>query len=336
MSDRSKIEWCDASWNPIRGVRGRWSCTKVSPGCHHCYSESLNVRFGGPRYVADELRLDETILTQPLRWKKPRRVFVCSMTDLFEERVPDEWIMAIFGVMARASQHTFQVLTKRVDRMREFLSEEYADGWPLECAMALLDFEREHGVGDGGPIHCKWGPNLEAKWPFPNVWVGVSVEDQQRADERIPLLLQMPAALRFVSAEPLLGPIRGIAMRQWCVGHGLSEGCCRGVDWMIVGGESGPSARPCNLAWIADIPDECAIAKVPLFVKQLGRWIAGHSEPFCVQRWLLDDGRVFVPPLIGINASHRPDDAIAFALGDPKGGDPAEWPKNLIVREWPR
>jgi len=192
---------------------------------------------------------------------------------------------------------------------------------------------------------------IGAHWPLPNVWLGVSAEDQQRADERIPLLLQTPAAVRFVSAEPLLGPIRfkqqnpdgfwppnapqpdvaWLRHKDWPDDF---QYWTTGLDWVIVGGESGPGARPMDLAWARSIVEQCKAAGVACFVKQLGAWIAGPDDGFVVQRWLMSD-RVFVPPLIGPMAFARPDGAHAFGITDRKGGDPSEWPEDLRVREWP-
>lgn len=294
MSAKTGIEWTDATWNPIRGVRGKWSCVKVSPGCANCYAEAMNVRFGGPRYTvgADELRLDPDVLAEPRQWKKPRRVFVCSMTDLFEERVKDEWIESVWTTMGRSPNHTFQVLTKRAERMRDVMA-----GLPT----------------------------------LPNVWLGVSVEDQERADERIPLLLQTPAAVRFVSAEPLLGPVdflrlgtmddgtRGALSYDalaggWWHRRGRAERWIRRdegprLDWVIVGGESGPGARPMDLAWARSTVKQCRAAGVAVFVKQLG------ARP---------DGA-------GFSVAAR----YTGRLRDRKGGDPSEWPDDLRVREWP-
>jgi len=321
MSANTSIEWTDASWNPIRGLKGRWSCTKVSPGCQNCYAEAMNVRFGGPPYTVGEdgLRLDYEALELPLRWRKPRRVFVCSMTDLFDTRVPAPWIEKIFDVMVRASHHTYQVLTKRSNRMRDILG------------------PRPRGIG----LYAAEG--LVPR-PWPHIWLGVSVEDQERADERVPDLLETPAAVRFVSAEPLLGPVDFTRV------DGSTRDALKGydfeliepwpdnppkVDWVIVGGESGPGARPCDLAWIRSIRDQCRAAGAAVFVKQLGRWIAGDHAGFCAQSWLFPGGSRWVPPVIGYRADHRPEGAVAFSLMDLKGGSWSEWPADLRVREWP-
>jgi protein gp37 len=258
MSDGTKIEWTDATWNPITG------CSVVSAGCKHCYAMKLAgtrlqhhpSRAGltvdtknGPVWTG-EVRFNEQWLDQPLRWKKPRMVFVCAHADLFHEAVPDEWIDRVFAAMELASQHTFQVLTKRADRMRKY----------LRFRQVVL----------------------------PNVWLGVSVEDQAAADERIPLLLDTPAAVRWVSAEPLLGPVdltrvmhqqkhSGWSFR-WDSLTGFRGHQCGGsdnnsrLDWVIVGGESGPKARPMHPAWARSLRDQCAAAGVPFLFKQWGEW----------------------------------------------------------------
>lgn len=264
MGDKSKIEWTDATWNPVVG------CSMVSPGCAHCYAERMAGRLAamargdhargfdpGAKGLYDvvltqdgrwngRVRFNESVLDQPLRWKRPRRVFVCSMSDLFHESVPVDWIAHVFVMMARCPQHTFQVLTKRTARMRKLL-----EG-------SMLDH------------------------PLPNVWLGVSVEDQRRADERIPELVQTPARVRFLSVEPMLGPIRlGLAtdcdlncaehQEAFCPGtHGKCMLQYVGIDWVIVGGESGPGARPMHPDWVRSVRDQCQAASVPFFFKQWG------------------------------------------------------------------
>ena len=227
MAEHSKIEWVkngDGSqretWNPIRarnretGKLGHFRIHK-SPGCKFCYAERMQPRFGNPiRFAAQdadkvEMFLDENTLHKPLGWKKPRMVFVCSMTDLFLDDFPDDWIREVWINMALAERHTFQVLTKRPERMRKLTSDiPFRDG--------VLDMHEIVTMGDRAP-----------DWPLPNVWLGVSVEDQERADERIPILLDTPAAVRFVSAEPLLSPV----FFPW---FGVYQ---KHLDWVIVGGE---------------------------------------------------------------------------------------------------
>lgn len=214
MSYNSKIEWTEASWNPVVG------CTKVSPGCKHCYAEALSERFRGiPGHAFErgfDLRLVPEKLVEPMRWKTPRKIFVCSMSDLFHERIPSEYIRKVFEVMSNARRHTFQVLTKRDLRLK----------------------------------------SLSSNLPWPrNIWIGVSIETASYM-YRIDNLLSVPAAVRFLSLEPLLGPIPDIQLE--------------GIDWVIVGGESGPNARPMHIDWARGIKDKCNDAEVPFFLKQLG------------------------------------------------------------------
>ena len=214
MSTNSSIEWTESTWNPLTG------CTKISPGCKHCYAERMAVRLqamGQPHYRNGfQLTLHPDSLEAPLRWRKPQRIFVNSMSDLFHCEVPDEFVMRVFDVMRQASWHIFQVLTKRSERLADL-----ADHLP---------------------------------WPR-NVWMGVSVENQ-RYVSRIEDLRQTGAHVKFLSLEPLLGPLPNLKLT--------------GIDWVIVGGESGPGARPLSEEWVLDIRDQCAAAGVPFFFKQWG------------------------------------------------------------------
>jgi protein gp37 len=285
-------------------------CARVSPGCDRCYAiVQARIRAGNPNpkvatafdglTVQTEGRADWTgrinllpeRLSQPLRWRKPRRVFVNSLSDLFHDGVPDEFIAQVFGVMASAQRHTFQLLTKRHARMRSLLS---SPDFRAVVTMAALQLLR---TGE---------PDFRAldEWPLPNVWLGVSVEDQKWADIRIPSLLATPAAVRFLSCEPLLGPLDlfgrpdqgceeagpgiihlGHAMRT-DYGSGTEWDCDHqcGIDWVIAGGESGPGARPMLPAWVRSLRDQCIAAEVPFFFKQWGAWsptgwigIGGHD-----------------------------------------------------------
>lgn len=288
MSDGSKIEWTDATWNPITG------CSLVSEGCRNCYAAELAAsrlrhhpsRAGLARRNADgvakftgEVRLNEEWLGQPLRWARPRRIFVCAHGDLFHESVPDEWIDGVFAIMALCPQHTFQVLTKRPERMRDYCSSDATLGRVISLANSWLQSDGKIDVqhkadGFGGIV-------------LPNVWLGTSVEDQATADARIPLLLAMPAAKRFISAEPLLGAVdltalspNGIqmidALRGWSRAPEYS-GWPR-LDWVIVGGESGRNARPMHPDWVRSLRDQCAGAEVPFFFKQWGEWLPREPE----------------------------------------------------------
>jgi protein gp37 len=273
VGDNSKIEWTDATWNPVTG------CTKVSPGCDHCYAERVTERFSGPGSFA-RIVLHEDRLGLPLRWRKPRRVFVNSMSDLFHERIPDEYVARVFAVMAVAPEHTFQVLTKRHGRMRSLLRSEPFRQQVMGAARrgpeAPLLF----------PSHIDGGGLQQIDWPLPNVHLGVSVEDQKWADIRIPALLETPAAVRFLSCEPLLGPVdltgSGTAQMYWLTGRpewgppdpdGLRPLTVAPViDWVIAGGESGQKARPMHPAWARDLRDQCQAAGVPYLFKQWGEW----------------------------------------------------------------
>ena len=219
MSDRSAIEWTDATWNPVRG------CVKVSPGCKHCYAETFAERFRGvpghPFEQGFDLRLVPEKLDAPLRWRAPRRIFVNSMSDLFQEGVPTDYIAEVGRVMQAANWHTYQVLTKRHERMRELLRGE-----------------------------LEWLGTLR------HVWFGVSVENRRHGLPRIEALREAAVAVRFLSIEPLLEDLGRIDLS--------------GIDWVIVGGESGPRSRPMKEAWVLAIRDQCHAAAVPFFFKQWG------------------------------------------------------------------
>jgi protein gp37 len=311
VSDQTSIEWTatrnadgtvtpGATWNPVRG------CTRVSAGCENCYAERVAARFSGegqpyeglarmtskgPLWTG-KIKLVEEHLNDPIKWKRPRRIFVNSMSDLFHEGVPDSFIDRIFAVMALAPQHTFQVLTKRPERMSRYV-------WNAQARVASL---AGYATNEGD-----W-----YKWPLKNVWLGVSCEDQKTADERIPLLLQTPAAVRWVSAEPLLGPIdfwdwlhpfkNGDATYGWerqCsqiapdnLRHcGYSPEEHPFLNWVVVGGESGPGARPMHPSWVRVIRDQCAEGNTPFFFKQFGEWWPGignvtYSPSAPLHEWL--------------------------------------------------
>lgn len=256
MSDKTKIEWTDATWNPVTG------CTKVSPGCDHCYAETIAHRFAGTKAYPNgfDVTLRPERLDQPLRWKRPRRIFVNSMSDLFHKDVPTEYIARVFAVMALAPQHTFQILTKRPGRMRSLLS---------TADFQLMVDAHMHNHGD-----------VETEvWPLPNVWLGTSVENQKWADVRIPQLIQTPAAVRFLSCEPLLGPITLTRLHAHCPTHDFDGGFCSGPcphlilpDWIIVGGESGPNARPMHPDWARNLRGDCLSAGIAFYFKQWGEW----------------------------------------------------------------
>ncbi|MCW1844189.1 phage Gp37/Gp68 family protein [Prosthecomicrobium hirschii] len=328
MADKTPIEWTDATWNPIVG------CSVVSPGCTNCYAMRLAgtrmrshpSRAGltqdskaGPVWTG-EVRFMEQWLAQPLRWAKPRMIFVCAHADLFHKSVPDEWIDRVFAVMALAPQHTFQVLTKRPERMRE-----YFDQVESSASARVRDIcyrPERHFSPAADPTLGRVGkwPDRWPGWPLPNVWLGVSVEDQRRADERIPILLDTPAAVRWVSAEPLLGAIRLDKIGgTTCLAH--AGACCgdrpwtdalrgiqacsragaysfpvrdqmpRGLDWVVAGGESGHNARPANPQWFRDLRNQCAEARVPYLHKQNGEWVSVSEIAGGGPHHRFDDGR---------------------------------------------
>ena len=277
MSAASTIEWTDATWNPVRG------CALVSPGCTNCYAMRQAHRASGPGRAYEGLtqiskagpvwtgkvRTVPELLAQPLHWQRPRRIFVNSMSDLFHEDVPLDFIAEVWAIMALSHQHTFQILTKRAARMLAILA-----------APMFRERVAEHLLRLNRPL------DYNGHWPLKRVWLGVSVEDQRRADERIPLLLQTPAAVRWISAEPLLGSVTLLehlyrnlqptpetrthnGKRQMKMTHNGRRG---DLHWVVAGGESGPGARPMHPDWVRSLRDQCAAAGVPFFFKQWGAY----------------------------------------------------------------
>ena len=409
--NKTSIQWCDYSWSPVVG------CSRVSAGCQRCYAERLaatrlkhmrayrdlaRIRENGEPQWTGDVRLLPERLEDPLRHRKPARIFVCDMGDLFHEGVPDEYIAAVFGAMAACPQHQFQVLTKRPDRMQRWLAaadsdghcrvmlygeeqterllvhrlvleafdrpavgdeqSRHIDGDPSTNALWNLQWgtrvdnqhdRRRHGTARGwsyltaqqvqeirgkaaqGQSACliardynvsdtqirnivtgrQWNSDDGLEWPLTNCHLGVSVEDQAAADERIPLLLQTPAAVRFLSIEPLLGPVRLPGLFTM---NTPEEAPLPTIDWVIVGAESGPKARPCNLDWIRFVVRQCKSAGVSCFVKQIG------ARPVVTE---------------GLPAREYPglriDDCGQVHLRNRKGGDPSEWCEDLRVREMP-
>jgi protein gp37 len=253
VSQKSDIEWTDATWNPVAG------CSKVSPGCAHCYAERLSLRFGHsktpwtPANASENVVLHEPRLLIPLSWREPKMIFVNSMSDLFHELVPDEFIARVFETMKRADHHTYQVLTKRPERMRDWFRTDLGRPWAGE--------------------------------PMRHLWLGTSIE-LNRWVHRADALRETPAAIRFISAEPLLGPLDDLDLR--------------GIDWLIVGGESGSNHRPMDLDWARDIRDRCQAAGTSFFFKQLGTTLAKAANS-----------------------------------RDRKGVHPDDWPADLRLREMP-
>lgn len=338
MSTNSAIEWTGRTWNPIRarlpegmklhqhkGLKilepGTWGyhCEPVSPGCVNCYAEAMNKRtlpawgtglaYSVPNRSRVEIFLDQKELDAPLHWKKPTMVFACSMTDMFADFVPDEFIDRMFAVMALCQRHTFQVLTKRAERMpRYFKASRVCEVIRTNEKVVLWFGSTAH---DGAYTTANLRTANWSSFPLPNVWLGISAENQQYANERYEYLRQTPAAVRFISYEPALGPLNIGEMVRACK-------CLPFPDWVIAGGESGSKARPFDLVWLKALAGECRAFGIPLFVKQLG------SAPHDVE------GRI----------SHRADplprpDGFCRYLNDKKGGDPAEWPEWARIREFP-
>jgi protein gp37 len=294
MGDKTKIQWCDATWNPLRG------CSKVSAGCKNCYAEKVARRFSGPGkpyegLVDERGKWNGTIrevpehLDDPIRWVRSRMIFVNSMSDLFHRNVDFAFIAAVFGVMGHARHHTFQVLTKRDPR--EWFR------W-VEAQAKDAGIPPQHLVMSAACVQlgCVLAPG--SSWPLANVCVGVSASDQPTADRRLPWLRETPAAVRFLSAEPLVGPM-------WIRDH------LDWLDWVIVGGESGQRARPCFLDWIASIVKQCAEAGVPCFVKQVGRQPMVKLSTDAIGKMTAVDG------------------GWLLRLDSKKGDDPEEWGRYL-------
>ncbi len=284
----TKIAWCDETWNPVTG------CTKVSAGCKHCYAEREWARLSANPQSAiyherkfTDIACHPERLGQPLRWTRPRRIFVNAMADLFHEDVPDAFIDKVFAIMGLSfvlrKGHVFQVLTKRSARMLAYFADQDTI-WRVTRAM-----REAYPAGLAGENSPPW-------WPLPNVWMGVSAEDQKTADERIPVLLGTPAAVRWVSLEPLLGPVD--------LKKVLGPDPAIKLDWVVCGGESGPGARVFRAEWAREILRQCRAADVPLFMKQMGA--------------AFNDGR------------------FTLKLRQRAGADPAEWPEDLRVREYPQ
>jgi len=299
MADNTKIEWADATVNAING------CSLASPGCTNCYAMRLAgtrmkhhpSRTGltqdskaGPVWTG-EVRLNEKALLEPLAWKRPRRIFWNAHGDTFHDAVPDEWIDRLFAVAALTPQHTHMILTKRSTRMREYL----AGLVNRKMAVWRAMYGEARTQAASAQLDSWYGGPSAAQWPLPNVWLGVSVEDQTRADERIPDLLATPAAVRFISAEPLLGPVDLDRLPAYTYGEPCYHSALRAefwhpswdgpepladgrIDWVIVGGESGPGARPMHPNWARSLRDQCAAAGVAFHFKQWGEHIA-HSAP---------------------------------------------------------
>lgn len=313
MADRTAIGWTEATWNPVTG------CDRVSPGCDHCYALTLAARLkkmGSPAYQLDgdprtsgpgfAVQTHPERLDQPLKWQRPRMIFTNSMSDLFHPKIPAKFIADTFAVMGLAGWHTFQVLTKRAPRMRALLrSAEF--GGMVAYRMAQMVQTPGTALRSGLREQLATGVLPFPTLPLPNVWLGVSAEDAKRARARVPVLADTPAAVRWVSAEPLLGPVAD-ALDPWlgcpdyCTDRlGIMEpyaGCCPAhngvpIDWLVVGGESGHGCRPMHPDWPRDLRDRCRAGGVAFYFKQHGGWVETPAdvEPGRGARLIHPDGR---------------------------------------------
>ena len=341
MPGESKIEWTDRTWNPVSG------CHKVSPGCEHCYAEAISLRFKRSTLPWTKPNADQNVvlhhdrLDLPFRWKKPARIFVNSMSDLFHENVPDGFIAWVWNTMYQTPWHTYQILTKRPERMREVVRKwndltGETSGVKLvrgpeatraahpsgrgQLFAAYLDelLKASGGVEQGAWPTFDWmeGWRWRPRLPLMNVWLGTSVEDQRRAEERIMWLMDTPATVRFLSCEPLLGPVDltdiTVVAEKPPYGPRCSVNALTGhypqvdeyhrherIHWVIVGGESGPGARPMAIDWVRHLRDQCRESGTPVFIKQMGAVWAKQMA------------------------------------ADPKGGNWDRWPVDVRVREFP-
>lgn len=370
MSDQRDggISWTDETWNPIRG------CSRVSIDCgkgpspEGCYAEAVAVRFSGPGLAYEgltriskktgkasgwngEVRMVREHLADPLRWKRPRKIFVNSMSDLFHEKLTNEQIAAVFGVMAAAPQHTFQILTKRAARMRAWFAwaEQHGAGYDLcrddmpsgllACAWeacsgdAWGDVEPgDHGI-DSTPSREQFG----SAWPLPNVWLGISAGHQAALNDFVPILLDTPAAVRWVSQEP---QIDGMAYDdRWLrLSHGSEQATGRGLDWIVIGGASGPKAPPFDLAWPRETLAQCKGTRTSVWVKQIGRapvesgWASiVDAHGIAAPRLSIEEATRLAPEYVrGHVVTPRP-----MKLRDRHGADMMEWPGDLRVRQFP-
>lgn len=316
---KTKIEWATDTWNPLRG------CSRISSGCQRCYAERMAARGlpglnspttgepfaimtpSGPRWTG-KVELIESQLDVPLHWKRPRRIFVNSMSDTFHEAVSDEWIDRIFAVMALCPQHTFIALTKRGETMRRYSS------WSDICRL-----RPPRDVVDRIALAMRSGPVPNILWPLPNLWLGVSASTRRDLDAQIKHLRATPAAIRFLSLEPLIEDPGEIDLS--------------GIGWVIVGGESGPGARPCNVEWIRSIVRQCRNVGVPCFVKQLGS--VPVVRPCGQHHFDFGEGIGRKARFSAMDKLHPATENWRVHFANGKGSDPAEWPEDLRMREFP-
>lgn len=350
---KTNIEWTDRTWNPIAG------CSVISSGCDNCYAmrqayriEAMGtVKYQGTTHKnasgrtlwTGKINFDEKALLKPLSWKKPSHIFVNSMSDLFHKNVPDEWIDQVFAVMALCPQHTFQILTKRPERMREYINSKPMDS-----------------INSYAGLYQHWDKITETAWPLQNVWLGVSVEDQETANKRIPFLLDTLSAIRFISAEPLLGSINLNRIHESYTGYdGLhtqswesrlylhrSKGQTADhldnfpkLDWVVVGGESGPNARPMHPDWVRSLRDQCQEAEVPYFFKQWGEWAPGECAGGPVTRtekcatWFNERWDFSTMTAKQNEHLHRDDEPDVYRVGKKKAGHHLD---GEVIQQYPK
>lgn len=338
MAD-TRIEWAQKVWNPVTG------CTKISSGCQNCYAERMAKRLRGRcGYPAEDpfrVTLHPERLEEPLRWRKPSKIFVCSMGDLFHEAVPDDFIARVWHTMAINQEHVFQILTKRPDRMAKWIDR-------------VGDYQG-YKTHNGEPHKADGGSGIVVgfrKWPLPNVWLGVTVENQEQADKRIPILLQIPAAVRFVSVEPMLGPVDLTRVGGDWHGYGRIDALngrrnieeyifeyslrwkterCEKIDWVVCGGETGPNARPMHPDWVRSLRDQCQSAGVPFFFKSWGEWVCrpwssdnGRKRELCLGM----DGTSVYTQVGHMMGFRKPGEALMVRVGKKAAG------RFLDGREW--
>jgi protein gp37 len=338
VSAKTGIQWTDATWNPITG------CEQVSPGCAHCYAKvehdrrhkaSLAGKKVAPQYAQpfEVVQLHGDRLDAPLRRRKPTKYFVTSGADPFHDDVPEDFLALMFAYMACARRHTFQLLTKRPARGQELLnSQPFRE--QVAAYVSMVAMEHSDPLNRSRFDLRATAPDVEddSAWPLANVWLGVSVENQRFAHERIPLLLSTNAAVRFLSCEPLLGPVdlTDIPGPFYTRFNSLDDSTLRpAINWVIVGGESGRSAREFDLDWARTIIGDCKTASVPVFVKQVGRYPAIANDAGG-QQW--PDG---ILPLAEDYEPEFQGELAPLELHNAHGSDMAEWPEWLRVREFP-
>jgi protein gp37 len=345
----SSIEWTEKTWNPVVG------CTMVSPGCAHCYAETMAKRLkamaladlaigkdpGRKRHYVDVIgengkwngKLAEVpeALADPFGWKYRQLIFVNSMSDLFHESLPFEFVDRVFGTMYQAHWHTFQALTKRADRMEEYFSDPER---PLKIAAASYsEWAAREPAKSVYVSNADVAEDILDNWPLPNVWLGVSVEREKEAHQRIGHLIDTPAAVRFLSIEPILEEVHWLTIAQTALkarGNPAAgpQDVAKALHWVIVGGESGPGARACDVTAVRHVVRQCKQSGVACFVKQFGAYPVLPTNLAEFQQW--PEGTKVGNPRNEPGLNGR-----VLLLKNGKGGDPAEWPAELQVRQWP-